>query len=266
MGPPRPGTPARTGVRPLHAGVGRRAARALARTDLRSVRRDTLLLPLFVVVPALVVAVRLALAPVHGVVLESFGIDLRPYYAWGASALFAVQLPFMLGGIVGLMILDERDDGTLTALAVTPLGLAGYARYRLAMACGLGLLLVAGGVPVSGLLDAPTMLRALPALVPALLLVPVGALMMLALAGNKVEGLAVMKGLGFVMLLPLADYFVGGPWTAVLALAPTWWPLQAVWAAADAAPVWPWALGGGLYGAVLLAVLARLARRRLDRA
>lgn len=246
--------PARTGPRGL---------RALARTDLRALRRDTLLLPLLVVVPALVVAVRLALPPLRELVLETFALDLATYYAWGASALFGVQLPFMLGGIVGLMVLDERDDGTLAALAVTPLGLGGYARYRLGTACALALLLLAGGLPVSGLLDGATVLRSLPALGPALLLVPLSALAMLALAGNKVEGMAVLKGLGFVLLVPLADYFVEAPWTPLLAAVPTWWPVRGLWAAAAGTAVWPWALGGIAYGGLLLALLAHRARRRL---
>jgi fluoroquinolone transport system permease protein len=239
------------------------AALALARTDLRALRRDTLLLPLLVVVPALVVAVRFALPAVRGLVVDASGVDIATHAAWGASALFAVQLPFMLGGLVGLIVLDERDDGTLSALAVTPLGLAGYTRYRLATACALALALLLGGVPASGLLDGSTMLRAAPAIVPALLLVPLAALAMLVAAGNKVEGLAVLKGLGFVLLLPLVDYFVDAPWTPFLALVPSWWPSRAVWAAAVGTPVWPWALGGTVYGVALLVALGRRARRRV---
>lgn len=239
------------------------AVRALLRTDLRAARRDTLVGPLLLVVPALVAAVRLAAPPLRALVAQRYGIDLADYYPWALSALFGVQIPFMVGGIVGLVVLDERDDGTLAALQVTPLGLDGYARYRVATAVVLALALAGGGAWVSGLADGFTLARAAVVGVPVALLVPVCALALLVPAANKVEGLAVMKALSFVLLAPLADWFVAAGWTPVLAVVPTYWVVHGVWAAARGAPAWPWALAGTLHTLMLLAWLVQRARRRL---
>jgi hypothetical protein len=36
------------------------------------------------------------------------------------SFFFVLQIPLLFGLLVGLLVLDERDDDTLTALRVTP--------------------------------------------------------------------------------------------------------------------------------------------------
>ena len=39
----------------------------------------------------------------------------------------------MVGTVVGFLLLDQRDDQTMTALLVTPLSLGDYLRYRMTL-------------------------------------------------------------------------------------------------------------------------------------
>jgi fluoroquinolone transport system permease protein len=237
------------------------AVTALLRADGRTIRRDTLLLPLAFGLPLLIALARFGVPALASWLDGTYGFDLVPYYPWIVGAVFVIDLPMNLGGLMALMVLEERDDGTLSALQVTPLGLGGYAGYRLALAIGLSAVVLLAGVPLTGLLPGPVLTAALPAVLPACLMAAAAALGVLLLADNKVEGLAIMKGLGALYVLPLLGWFVDSRWEVLLALVPTWWPLQALWAAADGRSPWGYAVGGTVYLALLLALLlARFAR------
>ncbi|MPZ12778.1 MAG: hypothetical protein GEU78_18360 [Actinobacteria bacterium] len=107
----------------------------------------------------------------------------------------------------------------------------------------------------------------MPALVPSLLLAslfaPVPALLLAAFAGNKVEGLAVMKALNMPLVLPVVTWFAHGLWEVPLALVPTYWPLRAFWEAQAGGSSWPYVLGGFVYLAVVIAWLLRRFQRRV---
>lgn len=230
---------------------------ALARSDLRSIGRDTLLLPLLVSLPLLVLAVRLLAVPATAWAAAR-GLDLRPHHPFIVAALLAVDVPLSLGSIVGLLLLDERDDGSLKALRVTPLGLAGYARYRLAGAAAFAFVVVLVGLPAVGLLPGAVVLAALPAVLPACLVPAVVGLALVNVAADKVEGLAVAKVIALVLAAPLlAWWFPDRWWSPLLALSPTYWPIQALWGAAAGGPAWPWALVGLIYNLALFGVLSR---------
>jgi fluoroquinolone transport system permease protein len=51
---------------------------------------------------------------------------------------------------------------------------------------------------------------------------PLAALALAALAANKVQGLALMKAAGVVLIPPMIAYFLPAPWRLVFALTPTW--------------------------------------------
>jgi fluoroquinolone transport system permease protein len=79
-----------------------------------------------------------------------------------------------------------------------------------------------------------------------------------ALAQNKVQGLALMKAAGIVLVPPLIAYFLPAGWQIPLALTPTWWPAQTLWQLQRGAPEW-WLLliGGFFYQTMLLRWLVR---------
>lgn len=94
--------------------------RAFGVNDLKSVRRESLLLYMLVIPPVMVVAVRLIIPAATDYATAGFGLDLVPYYPLLLSFFFVLQLPLVFGLLVGLLILDERDDDTLTARCAQP--------------------------------------------------------------------------------------------------------------------------------------------------
>lgn len=235
----------------------RRAVLGLLRADLRGLTRDPLLGPLLLMGPLLILLVRVVVPPAQGWTAARFGLDLAVYYPFLLGALFVLDVPMNVGALLGMTVLEERDDRTLDALQVTPLGLFGYAVYRLAVATTIGLVYLVVGLPATGLVPPGRLLAALPAALPGALVAPVAGLAVVSIARNKVEGLAVFKIGALVLAAPLATWFLEGRWTLLLGIAPTYWPLQALWRAIDGRPAWPFAAVGVAYIGILLALLLR---------
>ncbi|HUH07406.1 MAG TPA: hypothetical protein VML96_06315 [Egibacteraceae bacterium] len=237
------------------------AGRALARNDVRGIARDPLLSSLLLLPPALILGIRVAAPRLMAWLQAAHGFDATPYLPWALSALFLLNTPVMLvGGVFGLMLLDERDDGTLTALRVTPLGLRGYLAYRLAGAAVLGLGSAVGGMALTGLAPPGSIGAIAWVALPTSLLAAGCTVMVAVIADNKVEGLAVMKGASFVLAAPLLAWFIDSRWTALLGVIPTYWPLKGFWEGADGGSAWSYALIGTAYATGVLALLLR----RLD--
>jgi len=55
-------------------------------------------------------------------------------------------------------------------------------------------------------------------------LAPFYALILAALASNKVQGFAVSKGLGVLLLAPVSVYFVDPPFQWLFGIIPLYWP------------------------------------------
>jgi fluoroquinolone transport system permease protein len=236
---------------------------ALGLNDLKSIRREPLLLYMLVIPPVMVLILRLILPRATAYLSENLGFDLVPYYPMLLSFFFVLQIPLLFGVLVGLLVLDERDDNTLTALRVTPISMKGYALYRggaavlLSFAYVLLALLSSGFVPTS-LAPAVAAVALLAGLTAA-----VFALIVATFASNKVEGLALTKGLSVFMLGPLAAYFVPSDWQLFFGLLPTYWPAKTFWVAGEEGNFWPYVLAGLIYSVLLLPLLLRRFRKKV---
>ena len=235
--------------------------RSLGPVDARSIGRDAMLRWMVLLPFVAAAGMRWLLPPIIAFVDGLIPLDLASVYADLMGYLFLLLVPYFWGIVVGFLLLDQRDDGTLTALQVTPLSLNSYLFYRLATPMVLSALTTMAAFPVTGLA---------PIGVPALALLalsaaphaPLFALALAALAHNKVQGLALMKASGVVLLPPLAAFFLPAAWQWSLALFPTYWPARLYWSLADADPAAGLYLGLGLlYQALLVTLLAR----RFDR-
>lgn len=237
--------------------------RAFGANDLRSVRRDSLLVYMLIIPPLMVVLARLILPAARGYLSRNFGFDLVPYYPMLLSFFFVLQIPLLFGVLVGLMILDEKDDDTLTALRVTPISMSGYALYKGGAAVALSFLFVLVALPLTGLLPASLLPVVAPSALLSGLMAPIFALVIATFAANKVEGLALMKVLSIFMLGPLAAYFVGSPWQLLFGLLPTYWPAKAFWVAGEGGNFWPYVLAGLVYALLLISMLLRRFRQKV---
>ncbi|MCK4579090.1 MAG: hypothetical protein KAU50_09890 [Candidatus Marinimicrobia bacterium] len=237
------------------------AIKGLGPVDLRNVIRDPLLkwmllLPLIAalgirwLVPALLVKL--------GGLLQ---LDLASFYLPLFSYLLIMLAPMIAGMLVGFLLLDQKDDLTLTALQVTPLTITGYLLYRLGSPMLISVVMTFIAFPLAGF----PWLGWLPLLAVALLaapLAPVFALLLGTFASNKVQGFALAKASGAVLLPPMAAWFMPMPWQLAFGLVPTYWPAKLYWVYAGTEAY------AGLYllaGLLMQALLLRLLLVRFDR-
>ncbi len=241
-----------------------RTLAAFARNDALTLRRDAFLSYILAMPYALVLSARWLLPVLTAWLLDRFAFDAVPYYPLVLGSMFVLQGPMMFGVVIGLMMLDERDADTLTALRVTPFPLTHYALYRLALAAALGVAFVLLATPLSGVMPPALWPAITPIALCAGLMGAAAALTLATFAGNKVEGIALMKGIGLFMVGPLAAYFIPSPWGLLLGVLPSYWPAQAFWTAWVGGPWWPYLLVGLIYLAGLCAWLMRRFQRRIE--
>jgi len=127
---------------------------------------------------------------------------------------------------MGFLLLEEREDRILDAIAVTPLGTGGFFAYRLwwpVLTGGLGaaaVALLAGVTAEVGRLVAAVFLAA-----------ATGGLITLVLAvlaGDRVQGLALGKLTGVTLVAAVGFQLLPEPWRWLLAPIPQVWVIDAV--------------------------------------
>lgn len=241
------------------------ALRGLGPIDAKSIGRDALL-RWVIFIPVLLALLTRWFVP--GLVVQAEAIlviEVRPYYPPLLAYMLLLLVPNMIGFVTGFLLLDQRDDRTLFALQVTPLSLKGYLVYRLTTPVLLSFFLSLIVLPLSGLvrLEWPLLLLVCLSAAP---MAPIFALALAALSQNKVQGFALMKVSGLVLLPPLAAYFIESNWQLLLGLVPTYWPAQTLWSAqAGSGEFWFYLLTGVGYQLLFLWLLVRRFERIMHR-
>lgn len=211
------------------------ALRALTVADVRNVQRDSLLRFLIFYPWILGLLMRFLIPWITASVAGWF--DLTPYYPLLVGFFGILITPQLAGFVVGFLLLDERDDHTLTALQVTPLSMNRYLAYRLSAPVIISVASTFIVVPLMNLIDVPIPML-LPLALVAALGAPIFALLLATVADNKVQGFAVMKGLGIFFLAPFAAWFIPTPWQWLIGIFPTYWPVKAFWVMLDGGNWW----------------------------
>lgn len=238
--------------------------RKLGRLDLKLVGRDRFMLVMFGLVLYLTVALRYGLPWLDTYLLDN-SILPNPSFAYTLADLYPMLIGFFVlfqgsmiaGTIAGFMLIDEKDDRTLTAILVTPVPFNHYVLYRVCVPSLLSVILVLGMM-----------------LVIDIALVPLGQLLLLVLgaaftgplttlffgifSANKVQGLAMSKFIGVFGWIILFGWFVDEPWQWLFGLFPPFWICKAYWMALDGDTLWWLALLAGiLTQLVLLAIMVK---------
>jgi ABC-type Na+ efflux pump permease subunit len=224
--------------------------------DLTNLRRDPMLVAAGLA--PLLVAVVLRVGSVPTVERLVPVVDIVPWLPV-ILGFFLLLTPFLMGFVVGFLLLEEREDRILEVVAVTPRGHAGFMAYRLglpAVAGGVGAVVVA---VISGLstLGVPRLLGVAILCAGSATLV---TMTMAAMARDRVQGLAVVKVTGFALLGAVGFQLLPNPWKWALAPLPQTWVLEAV---AGAGKTWPPLLIGTLTHAAAGWFLWRRVRRRV---
>ena len=177
--------------------------------------------------PMLVFAVVLSLAPAAAFALWRDALNSEALAAFGVEdfaryvAPIALLLPAALvGWVTGFLLLEDRDDGSLLAIDVTPLGKSGFVAYRVTVTA----LVVIGVSLFSARLIVPQI--ALGTAVALAVLVAgyavLAAVVLPAVARNKVEGLALTKLTNIASIVPLVA-IIPSPWRYLGGLVPSFW-------------------------------------------
>ena len=236
------------------------ALRVLGPVDLRSVARDSLLVWFLALPIALGLLVRFGFAPVDAWSRAEFSIPLEPYAPLLASYIVLWMPPMIVGFVVGFLLLDERDDGVLDALLVTPVSTAALVAYRVAVPLAAGFVITLLTYPLLGFTPLPFVdLAAATAL--GSFAAPFMALYLASFADNKVSGFAMVKLMNAVQILPLAAFFVEQPAQLAFGLIPTYWPMKMIWLAADHQPYGAYLVTGMVVNVAAVGLLLR----RFDR-
>lgn len=241
---------------------GRRSpAVALALADLRNWVRDPVLAVAAVGPLALATVVRFGAPTVEALARPVLSIEPSYPVIAGAMTVFG---PAIYGFVVGMFVLQDREQGVLAAYRTSPLTGRGYLLYRGATAYALSVAATLPAMIVIGLVPAsPRVVVAAVAI--GALGGPLWALAFASLAANTIEGLAISKLVNLVVLAPaVAIAAVPEPAQFAAGAVPTYWPIKTYAAGVAGDPAWPlYALVGA---AVNLAAIWLLRRRFLDRA
>jgi fluoroquinolone transport system permease protein len=224
------------------------ALAAFGRNDIRGTYRDPLLV-MIVVAPVIWTTGVAVLTPRFTEMLaERYDFDLVPYYPLVLTAFLLLTSIIIVGGLASFLVLDEVDAGTLTALRVTPVPLSTFFAYRAATVMVVTTAYVIATMSLSGILE-PGLMRAL---VPIGLLAGLSAvvtlLLIVAIANNKIQGLAAVRGLGMLIAgLPCLPWFIHSSWNLAFGVLPPYWAAKAFWVASEHGTWWPFLLAGVAY-------------------
>lgn len=237
---------------------------AFGRTDASSIRRDSTLVSIIITPWLLVLLLRLGVPSLHSWLESQHGINLEQYYSLIVSIFVFLNIPLLFGVMSGFLLLDERDDDTLSVIRITPASVNGLLIYRMVTGFLLSTLYIFLCAPLTGLVPLDGILRAFPSVFLASMFTPVVMLALVAFARNKLEGFAVLKGVGIVVVGSVAAYFVENTWQILFGLIPTYWAVSGFWLALDDESIGWRTLIGVLYNLLLIVLLYRRFQTRLD--
>jgi hypothetical protein len=189
----------------------------LVQSDAMSVMRD----------PMLVVVTVMSVVPAPLLYFGRDAMDQAASATFGVAELsryvvpIALILPAMLiGWVTGFLLLEDRDDGPLLSIDVTPIGKSGFILYRSTVTA-----LITGAItlwaarmllPEAGwaMTIALTLFIAAEAVLAAVVLP--------AVARNKVEGLALTKITNIMGIVPVLAA-IPSPLRYIAGIVPTYW-------------------------------------------
>jgi fluoroquinolone transport system permease protein len=192
----------------------------LFHVGLRQVLRDGMLLLLLPAPFLMGAAFRILLPFADGILIREIGFTLVPWYPL-SDAFILSMAPLMTALVCAFVILDERDEGTGMYFNITPAGGRAYlmARMGLPMVWAYGSAVVA--LVLFGLtIDLSVILTAS---VIGVLQGIISCMLLVTIAGNKVEGLALSKIANLLLLGLPVPWFIEAPYKYLFGFLPSFW-------------------------------------------
>lgn len=193
----------------------------LFQIGLRQISRDGMLL---VMIPAPFLAgifFRFAIPYLNQILTARFSFSLTAWYGLADGMLICLT-PMFMAIISAFLLLEERDEGLGAFYRITPAGGICYLSARIGIPmiwAFAATILITGIFHLTDLSFAVIMLTALLGSLTGIAL----AMMVVSIAGNRVEGLAVSKLMGITFLGLILIWFVPAPYHYCMAFLPSFW-------------------------------------------
>lgn len=167
---------------------------------------------------------------------EEYGFDFTPFIDL-VLVILVLIIPIAYGALIGFSILDDRDDNVLTSIQVTPLSIHKFLSFRL---IGVYLLCVIATVFVMWFsrIGDLSMKNIIAISFLASLEATISGLLINSFAKNKIEGFAIMKAGGSIIVFPIIALFFNGAKELFFSFAPGFWSAKVISSLVR---------GGGLY-------------------
>jgi fluoroquinolone transport system permease protein len=146
---------------------------------------------------------------------------LQSYHSLILAALCLVTAMFP-AFIYAFIMLDEKDQEVVASIRVLPISPVDFILFRFLFITLLSYVFIGLVIISSGLHDW-NLRKILLVSLPACLIAPVTALFIAGFARNKIEGATWMKGLNFIMFLPVLSYFIEGNYEYIMGIIPVYW-------------------------------------------
>jgi len=167
---------------------------------------------------------------------EKYGFNFEPFTDL-VLVILVLFIPIAYGALIGFSLLEDRDDNVLINIKVTPLSIHQFLSFRLVgvyILCVIATIFVVwfsnvGDVSIEKII-AISLLASLEA--------PISGLLINAFAKNKIEGFAIMKAGGSIVVFPIVALFFNGAKELFFSFAPGFWSAKVISSLVR---------GGGLY-------------------
>lgn len=146
---------------------------------------------------------------------------LMPYYLL-FDLLLAVLTPMMISYVSSMLILGDIDEGITRYMAVTPLGKSGYIISKLGFPLAISVIITIIIMVIFSITKL-TLVRVIGISILTSILGLILAMMVISISANKVEGMAVMKLSGIVLIGIPAAFFTSENVQHLLFFLPSLW-------------------------------------------
>ena len=205
-----------------------RLFKAFGPVDTKNILRDSMLLFCIVLPIIFALLFRFAVPLLTTSLMRQFQYDLVPLYPF-LMAFMLLTPPILLGMVEAFLLIEHREDHTLTALRVSPITLMDYFWYRLSTMMCLSVVMTLICFPIANLVEIGFIQLLISAILAAIL-APLYAIVMATFSANKVEGFALMKaGANNIFILPVFAYFFPPDWQLLFGTIPTFWTVKLFW-------------------------------------
>lgn len=234
------------------------------RNELKQIGADNLMM-IMAFYPFLLAVIGKYAVPFFRELFLTESFDLGDHYSL-IVVFIILATPYIYGALSAFMLLDEREQGSLQAIQVSPITIEYYLGVKVILITGIS---VITGVILTlfiGLLEI-TLIEAIIINLLIGLSMPFNLMLINYLARNKVEGFAVVKGTGLLIMLPMLVFYVPKQYNLLLGIIPGYWPAMAIAALAKhssaSMPYWGYGIVGCIYILILCALLLKGFKRKI---